>query len=96
MVLSTQQWKSRRAGCRRKNAPDATFREVAQIFIACFDRPSFAGGDDQDRAEIKGKTKRKAEALLNFLSTHPSATIPEMAAKLNLNGNTGRSQLINL
>ena len=70
-----------------KNAPDATFREVAQIFIACFDRPSFAGGDDQNRAETKGKTKGKAEALLNFLSTHPSVTTPEIAAKLNLTEN---------
>ena len=74
-----------------KNAPDATFREIAQIFIACFGRPSFAGGDDQNRAETKGKTKEKtkgkAEALLNFLSTHPSATIPEMAANLNLTEN---------
>jgi len=66
----------------------ATFREIAQIFIACFDWPSFAGRDDQNRTETKGKTKKgKAEALLNFLPTHPSATIPEMAAKLNLTEN---------
>ncbi len=70
-----------------KNAPDAKFREVAQIFIACFDRPSFVESDDQATPETKGKTKGKAEALLNFLATHLSATIPEMAAELNLTEN---------
>ena len=74
-----------------KNAPDAKFWEVAQIFIACFDRPSFVESDDQATPETtgktKGKTKGKAEALLNFLATNLSATIPEMAAELNLTEN---------
>jgi ATP-dependent DNA helicase RecG len=74
-----------------KNAPDVKFREVAQIFIASFDRPSFKEPDDQASPETKGKTKGKAkgkaEALLNFLTTHPSATIPEMAVELNLTEN---------
>lgn len=70
-----------------KNAPDAKFREVAQIFIACFDRPSFMESDEQSTPETKGKTKGKADALLNFLATHLSATIPEMAAELNLTEN---------
>jgi len=78
-----------------KNAPDVKFREVAQIFIASFDRPSFKEADDHASPETEGKTtgkttgkaKGKAEALLNFLTTHPSATIPEMAAEVNLTEN---------
>ena len=74
-----------------ENAPDAKFREVAQIFIACFDRPSFVESDEQSTPKTKGKTKGKAkgkaEALLNFLAKNLSATIPEMAAELNLTEN---------
>lgn len=78
-----------------KNVPDVKFREVAQIFIASFDRPSFKKSDDHASPETEGKTegkttgkaKGKAEALLNFLTMHPSATIPEMAAELNLTEN---------
>ena len=37
-----------------KNAPDVKFREIAHIFIAAFDRPSFTDG-----GELNDKTSDK-------------------------------------
>ena len=70
-----------------KNAPDVKFREIAHIFIADFERPSFAKEAEKitDKAQpATGKATGKANDLQSFLRRQSEATIPEMAAELGL------------
>jgi ATP-dependent DNA helicase RecG len=71
-----------------KNAPDVEFREVAGIFIAGFERPSFA--EEQEAAidktieeTTKETAKEKAappkETILNAIREHPGFSVKELA-----------------
>ena len=75
-----------------KNAPDVKFREIAHIFIAAFDRPSFADGGDLNN-KTSNKTSDKTsdkdlstteKAILNLIVNHPAITQKEMAIQLGL------------
>ena len=75
-----------------KNAPDVKFLEIAHIFIAAFDRPSFADGGWRNDKTID-KTIDKAidkdlstteKAILELIVNHPAITQKEMAIQLGL------------
>ena len=71
-----------------KNAPDVEFREVAGIFIASFERPSFAEEkavtiDKTIEETIKETTKEKVaspkETILNAIRERPGISVKELA-----------------
>ena len=79
--------------------PDVKFREVAQLFIADFARPSFEVGEPSslsvvsttdkttDKTTIKTNERSLSaseESILALISENPSITQKEMAAKLTL------------
>ncbi len=79
--------------------PDVKFREVAQLFIADFARPSFEVGEPSsllvvsttdkttDKTTIKTKERSLSaseESILALISENPTITQKEMAAKLTL------------
>lgn len=77
-----------------ENAPSVSFREVGQLFIASFARPSFIEGEGQESTQemgdkasgstgtTTGSATGKALRLLEHLQLHPQTTIPELAALL--------------
>ncbi len=79
-----------------ENAPSVQFRQIAGLFIAGFERPSFLGEAPQETAgettqevaettgKTTGKTTDKSEMLVEHLRRHPQTTISEMAVLLGL------------
>lgn len=76
-----------------KNAPNVKFREIADIFIAAFERPSFMEEKEpphQEAADITiDKTIDKAlsvteKTILDLIADNPAITQKEMAEKLSL------------
>lgn len=77
------------------SAPSVAFREVGQLFIASFARPSFIEGETAEPPETVDKVSRttgmttgsttgKAASLLECLRRHPQTTIPELARLLEM------------
>jgi ATP-dependent DNA helicase RecG len=71
-----------------ENAPSVKFRQIAGLFIASFERPSFveeASKETVDKsAETTGKTTGKAGLLLEQVRRNPQITTPELAVMLGL------------
>lgn len=73
-----------------KNAPGVEFREVAGIFIACFERPSFAEEKESasksaaiDKTIDKNLTATE-KAIFDLIAGNPAITQKELAARLKL------------
>jgi len=75
-----------------KNAPSVSFREIAHIFIASFDRPSFAEGETVTTTEeppknhqrtsketIKEKTETAKEMIRDAIKAQPSISVKRLA-----------------
>jgi ATP-dependent DNA helicase RecG len=80
-----------------KHAPDAEFREVGNLFIAAFNRPSFLEqpeeGAIQEEPTTSHKTSQKTihkglsrseQAILRLIRENPTITRSALANKLNL------------
>ena len=77
-----------------RNAPDVKFREVAGIFIAGFNRPSFVAAekdgsiDKAAKETIKEITKEEAaspkETILNVIRERPGISVKELAGLCGL------------
>lgn len=76
-----------------QNAPSVTFREVGQLFIASFARPSFSLNDQETVEKTVYKTvdnsnkptlTAREEALLRLLASTPQMTQKQLADKLGL------------
>ena len=80
-----------------KNAPDVKFREIAHIFIASFERPSFAAEEEPPPQEVADSTIDKTigktidknlstteKAILDLIAVNPAITQKKMAKQLNL------------
>ena len=72
-----------------KNAPDVKFREIAHIFIASFERPSFAAEEEPPPQEVADSTIDKnlsttEKAILDLIAVNPAITQKKMAKQLNL------------
>src|SRR3990167_755401 len=74
-----------------ENAPTVKFRQVAGLFIARFNRPSFleevpkktVDKSKETTGKTTGRTKGKAAELLALLRLQPQTTTPELAAALD-------------
>jgi len=80
-----------------QNAPAVAFREVGQLFIASFERPSYLAegidttqevigttGKTTEKKKTTGKTTGKGAVLLEHLRFQPQMTITELAELLGL------------
>ena len=80
-----------------QNAPAVAFREVGQLFIASFERPSFLAegidttqevigttGKTTEKKKTTEKTTGKGAVLLDHLRFQPQMTITELAELLGL------------
>jgi ATP-dependent DNA helicase RecG len=71
-----------------ENAPNVQFRQVAGLFIASFERPSFLEETPQEGLNTTGKTTGKATGksviLMEHVRLQPQATISELATLLGL------------
>ena len=71
-----------------ENAPNVQFRQVAGLFIASFERPSFLEEAPQEghstTERTTGKATGKSAMLLEHVRLQPQATISELATLLGL------------
>jgi len=82
-----------------KHAPDAVFREIGNLFIAAFNRPSFleqeaeGEGAAQEETPTSHKTSQKTihkevtpseQAIMDLIREDPAITRAELAKKANL------------
>jgi ATP-dependent DNA helicase RecG len=70
-----------------QNAPAVAFREVGQLFIASFERPSYLAEGIDTTQELIGTTEKttgKGAVLLDHLRFQPQMTITELAELLGL------------
>ncbi|MBF0408641.1 MAG: putative DNA binding domain-containing protein [Candidatus Riflebacteria bacterium] len=91
-----------------KNAPDAKFREIAKIFIATFDRPSFAV-DEQEALAVnlkknnktiqKGSQKgsqKSSQKILDLIRENPLITIERLSVAIGISDRAVKKHLANL
>jgi len=65
--------------------PDVEFKEIAQVFITSFKRPTYKKTTGETTGETTDKKLTKQEkAVIKIISSDPHITQKEMAAKLNL------------
>jgi len=80
-----------------KNAPDVIFREIGNLFIVSFNRPSFAEQVDEVTSQNEQTTIQKTDhktihkelhpteiAVIELIRENPAITRKALAAKLNL------------
>ena len=80
-----------------KNAPDVVFREIGNLFIVAFNRPSFLEKPGEETAQSEQTTIHKTshktshkelfateKAVIDIIKQHPTITRKELAARLNL------------
>jgi len=76
-----------------KNAPDVVFREIGDLFIVAFNRPSFLEKPGEETVQSEPTTIHKTihkelfateKAVIDIIKQHPTITRKELAARLNL------------
>ncbi len=89
-----------------KNAPDVVFREIGNLFIVAFRRPSYVEGSSLGRSVGSGMKVRERKfgkdvgetghAILVCLAQQPEMTIPELARRLELTTRAIEKQIASL
>jgi ATP-dependent DNA helicase RecG len=76
-----------------KNAPDVVFREIGNLFIVAFNRPSFLEQTGEETIQSEQTTIHKTihkelhpteKAVIKIIKQNPNITRKELAARLNL------------